>query len=369
MKTPEAVVAGHICLDITPEFGETGGKPLGEVLLPGHLRKVGPADVHLGGCVANTGLAMKKLGAEVCLMAKTGNDDLGRLVRMQLERYGADSSHIRSGSGSTSYSVVLAPPGVDRIFLHCPGVNDEFTADDLDFSVIRKAKIFHLGYPTLMRSLFQNGGEELLKILRLVKEGGTLTSLDLAAVDPDSEAGRGDWTEILRRAMPLVDFFMPSAEELASLIDRPRYESWLERAKGGDAAALLKPAEDVEPLAEKLLSWGARVVLIKCGAPGMLLRTAPAPALCSIGCLDAAEWGNVGFFQRSYRAERVVSAAGAGDTSIAAFLLSAVRGLPQQKCLQYAAATGACCVSACDALSGLQSFAELDRRIAAGWEQ
>lgn len=26
----------------------------------------------------------------------------------------------------TSYSVVVAGPGIDRIFLHCPGANDTF---------------------------------------------------------------------------------------------------------------------------------------------------------------------------------------------------------------------------------------------------
>lgn len=32
----------------------------------------------------------------------------------------------------TSYTVVIVPPGFDRIFLHNPGVNNTFCADDIN---------------------------------------------------------------------------------------------------------------------------------------------------------------------------------------------------------------------------------------------
>ena len=38
-----------------------------------------------------------------------------------------------------------------------------------------------------------------------------------------------------------------------------------------------------------------------------------------------------------------------------------------KECVQMAAATGASCVVAYDALSGLKSFEELEKRIKAGW--
>ena len=70
MRERKAVVAGHICLDITPVFPEKRGDNLktGEerqekvenLLKPGNLVNVGTAQVNTGGVVANTGLAMKK---------------------------------------------------------------------------------------------------------------------------------------------------------------------------------------------------------------------------------------------------------------------------------------------------------------------
>ena len=64
-----------------------------------------------------------------------------------------------------------------------------------------------------------------------------------------------------------------------------------------------------------------------------------------------------------------MSATGAGDTSIAAFLTSMLFGKTPERCLQLAAATGACCVAAYDALSGLKPLEELERKIDSGWEK
>ena len=63
-----AVVAGHICLDITPELQTANN--LADLLTPGRLLRVGPADVHTGGCVANTGMALQKFGVSTRLVAR-----------------------------------------------------------------------------------------------------------------------------------------------------------------------------------------------------------------------------------------------------------------------------------------------------------
>ena len=52
----KVIVAGHICLDITPVFPGKKIRSLGEFLTPGKLLNVEAADVHTGGSVANTGL-------------------------------------------------------------------------------------------------------------------------------------------------------------------------------------------------------------------------------------------------------------------------------------------------------------------------
>ena len=62
MSKKKVIVAGHICLDITPVFSEGRAGGADSLLSPGKLIQMGKADVHTGGAVANTGLAMKILG-------------------------------------------------------------------------------------------------------------------------------------------------------------------------------------------------------------------------------------------------------------------------------------------------------------------
>ena len=54
------ISAGHICLDITPVFPDAvKGRSMEALLQPGKLLHMDAADVHTGGSVANTGLALK----------------------------------------------------------------------------------------------------------------------------------------------------------------------------------------------------------------------------------------------------------------------------------------------------------------------
>lgn len=366
----KVIAAGHICLDITPVFPDKKVSRLSEILSPGRLIQMGEADVHTGGAVANTGLAMKILGADVTLMGKIGTDAFGEMVCNILRQYDAEKGMILSDQESTSYSVILAVPGIDRIFLHNPGANHSFRASDIPQKALEEAALFHFGYPPLMKSMYEHDGEELVEIMKRAKAAGAATSLDMAAVDPDAEAGSADWEKILERVMPYVDFFVPSVEELCYMLDKKRYTEWQEQAGGRDITEMLNIEKDVKPLGKQCMEFGAKVLLIKCGAPGMYYKTADRRTLMNIGSragLDPNSWAGREGFEKSYVPERVLSGTGAGDTSIAAFLTAMLEGYPLEKTLQLSAATGASCVAVYDALSGLKSFEELEKKINAGW--
>lgn len=368
MEKKKIMVAGHISLDITPEFRNSPSQKFSDILRQGNLADVGPAQMTLGGAVSNTGLALNRLGADVVLTAKVGMDLFGEIIRKKMEGYGCRIHLIQDEKGDTSYTIVIAPKGSDRAFLHDPGSNHTFCTDDLNWEEVGKVSYFHFGYPTLMRRFYENEGAELLFLYKKLKEMGITTSLDLTAVDPASEAGKCDWKKILRKVLPYVDFFVPSIEELGFMLDQELYKKWQEKAKGEDIVSILSLSEDVRPLADKVLSWGCGAVLLKCGAAGMYLKTSGKERLRDADP-ELKEWEHTELFEDSFVPERILSGTGAGDTSIAAFLHAAMQGYSPKESVEYAAATGACCVSTYDTISGLKSFDEIREKIQLGWEK
>ncbi len=368
----KVIVAGHICIDITPEIKGQAAAEIQDFLSPGKLINVGAADIHTGGVVANTGLAMKFLGADVSLLGKTGNDSFGDMVESILKSHNAAEGLVKKDGESTSYSIVLAIPGVDRIFLHNPGANDTFSADDIPEDKLNETALFHFGYPPIMKKMYERDGEELVRVMRKAIDKGAATSLDLAAVDPDSDAGKADWELILSKVLPYTDIFVPSVEELCFMLDRDMYNRIRSKAGNRDFTEVLSLEKDIIPLAEKCIDLGTGILLIKCGVPGMYYCTAGEERLKKISSrigLDTKAWADKKGFEKSFKPDKVLSGTGAGDTSAAAFLVSLINGYPVEKCAEYAAATGACCVTAYDALSGLKTFTELDRKIESGWEK
>jgi sugar/nucleoside kinase (ribokinase family) len=364
---PDVVVAGHICLDIIPDLSHMKLASPAELYVPGKLVDTGAATLSTGGPVSNTGLALTMLGIDAALMGKVGSDPFGELVQLLLrERWGITGGMIVDADAATSYTVVINPAGYDRMFLHCPGANDSFRAGDVDYEQVAKAKLFHFGYPPLMAGMFADDGRELLEIFRRVHQAGVTTSLDLALPDPASPAGQADWASILRRVMPHVDIFLPSAEELCFMLDRKRFNAYRDRGEALDHFT----GDDLHALAEQLLSWGARIVCIKCGPRGYYLRTAGRERLSNIGRAqpgDANAWANRELWHPTFHIDGPPNATGSGDSSIAGFLAAWRRGLSPEQALQAATGNGALNVSAPDALSGLLPWEQLQAKIDGGW--
>lgn len=81
-------------------------------------------------------------------------------------------------------SDVLAVPGIDRMFLHNPGANHTFCTEDIPQKELEEAALFHFGCLPLMRLMYEDGGAELLNMMKRVKACGAATSLDFAAIEP-----------------------------------------------------------------------------------------------------------------------------------------------------------------------------------------
>lgn len=356
----DVIVAGHICLDIIPKMPDATGKTYGEIMLPGKLINVGSATISTGGPVSNTGLALQKLGLNVSFIARVGEDEFGSLIIKRLEKSGnAGGIKIARGEGS-SYTVALAPQGLDRIFLHNPGTNDTFTSQDIDFDLVRQARLFHLGYPPLMKGLFQNDGAELIQIFKSARQTGVTTSLDMSLPDANSPSGKVNWRKVLEKLLPYIDIFLPSIEEAFFMSHPDRYFEYKKRAGTHEVIDYIEPAIHSQ-LADEFIAMGAKIVGLKSAHRGLYLRTSNQEKLGEMGLIkpgNLENWADRELWCPAFKVNKIASATGSGDSSIAGFLTAFIRGFSVEKTLKIANCLGFQNLHELDALSGIKSWAE-----------
>lgn len=376
----DIVVAGHTCVDIIPTFDPSQAPPGNEqahletLLIPGKLVNVGAAVLSTGGAVSNTGLALHRLGTAVRLVGKLGDDLFGQAILQLFQKVDqrlAEGMVIAPGEAS-SYTVVINPPGVDRVFLHCPGANDSFCAADITPAHLTGARIFHFGYPPLMKRMYADGGVELAQLLRQVKQAGLIVSLDMARPDPDSPAGKVDWAALLTRVLPWVDIFMPSLDEILFMLDRKRFNQLMATQPTADQPLPGVNSNLLDDLAGRLIGMGAAVVALKLGNQGLYVRTSADPIRMTGVChrlgLSLESWSDRELLAPCFKAH-LVGTTGSGDATIAGFLTALNAGSSFEQAVTSAVAVGACSVEAADASSAIPSWNVVQQRIHSGWSQ
>lgn len=290
-------VAGHVCVDLTPRAARLS-------ITPGRLTEIGALDVALGGSVANTGSALAALGHAVTISTRVGDDDLGAIAAARFARTpGVEGSPTVTAGQATSYSIVLEPDGVDRSFWHHVGANAAFDGTE---TAVSDSELVHLGYPSLLPRMVEDGGGGLRAFLDRAKAAGATTSVDLAVVEEGSPV---DWRAVLTAAMPLIDLISPSADDLRSALHAPR----------ATAAELV----------DLLLSWGAGVAAVSDGSRGVVVGTADEGRLSDGGralAPLAPAWAGARIHEPARALRRRITTNGAGDAATAGLLSGVLRG-------------------------------------------
>lgn len=289
-------------------------KPVDKIPGPGLLERISSIEIFSGGCAMNAGIDMAKIGLDVAILGKVGEDSFGDFLLGELSKWGISTSGIaKDPENQTSASVVLSASNGERSFLHTVGANKTFCYDDIDWDVIADSKIVFIAGTMLMDKF---DGEDCARVLKRAKEMGKITVLDTAW------DATGRWMEILGPSMPYIDVFLPSIDEAIELA-------------GGE--------EDPSKIADKFFAMGVKQVAIKLGSRGCYLReTKDAPEVI-IPCFKTD----------------AVDTTGAGDSFCAGFLSGMVKGLSFEECGRLANAVGAHCVSAKGASTGIVSYDKL----------
>jgi len=295
------------CLGIL--VADVVGKPIEAFPPKGTLAAVERMELHVGGCAANTSLALAKLGVETAILGKIGDDGFGQFLAATLERHGVGTHGlVRDDAEATSATMVAVDGAGERTFLHYPGANAVFAARDVFWPEIEAAPILHVAGPFLMPRYM---GADNAAVLKQARALGKTTTLDTVW------DATGRWMSVLAPCLPFLDYLMPSWEE----------------------ARLLTGRETPEDIAQVFLDAGVGAVGLKLGAAGAYLRTAGGDEL------------RVPPFP-----VEAVDALGAGDCWAAGFLCGLARGWDLERTARFANAAGACAVQALGATTGIRSF-------------
>jgi sugar/nucleoside kinase (ribokinase family) len=177
--------------------------------------------IGLGGCAANTGLSLVKLGVDTAIMGKVGDDGFGRFVSETLEAAGADvRGLVVDDKPGTSATMVIIDSVGERTFLHYPGANGRLRCDEIDFGLMTDCRIFHCAGALVMGDF---DGEPMAQCLKTAKEAGVITSLDTVY---NNKSG---WMEKLEPCLRYTDVFLPSLSEAQKLVGADDPETVAER--------------------------------------------------------------------------------------------------------------------------------------------
>ena len=287
------------------------GRPIDQFPDKGKLALFDELGIHTGGCANNTAIALTRLGISAGAMGKVGTDAFGDLILQGLVDNGVNTAGMQQDpSASTSFTFVAVASDGERTFYHYIGANGELCEADLDWEVIKRARILHVAGALVMPRF---DGAPMANVLRKAKAFGMTTSLDTAY------DATGKWLETLEPCLSYVDMFMPSIVE----------------------AQHLTGISDAREIVQFLRSrYGIHTIVIKMGENGSYASTPEAAHFAPVYPVD------------------VVDATGAGDAYVAGFLAGTIMGWDLKATAELASATGAACVTAIGTTDGIQNLEE-----------
>ncbi len=281
----------------------------------GILEKVNSITMHNGGNAMTASINLRKLGVESTMVGMVGDDMFGEFLKGRLAGAGVDVSGLKvSDKAQTSASVLMIDPTTgERSFFHCVGANGVLSEGDINYDAVEKCDMVFVTGSFIMDTF---DGEETMKFLKKCKEMGKTTFLDVCW------DASGSWGEKIDMSMPYIDYFMPSIDE----------------------AVCIAKEEDPDRIADVFMSKGVKNVVIKLGSKGSYLRK---------------EGEGKGTVYPPFYIENPVDTTGAGDSFCSGFLAAYAMGKTEEECMVFANATGAHCVMAKGATTGIKPYGEI----------
>jgi ribokinase len=265
-----------------------------------------------GGKGGNQAYGAAKLGADVSMLGRVGNDNYGSRMRANLESVGCDTRGLKTVEGSSGVALIsLAETGQNSIIV-VSGANDRYSPADVraDRRLIEGAKLVLLQ--------LENPYETVTAAAQIGRQLGARVVLDPAPAP----------TSLPPELLQAVDVITPNETEAARL--------------AGSLATTLS-LDEARAIARQLQSMGPKTVIMKLGAQGCLLLDGDVTTHVAAPTVNA------------------VDTTAAGDEFNGAFAVAIAEGSGLVEACRFAVHAAALSVSRLGSQASMPSRQEFDR--------
>ncbi len=206
--------------------------------------------VSCGGDVSNAMVAAARSGASSGIATAVGDDEFGRTLLGMWAREGVDAAHVKVDPAAPTgiYFVSHTEAGHEFAYRRTGSAASLYGSTELPRDAIRGARILHVS--GISQAISTQAADAVFDALQVAREAGVLLSYDTnirLKLWPIARA-----RAVIHEAMTNIDIALP----------------------GLDDARLLVGVEDPDAIADRYLSFGARIVALKLGSQGCLIATA-----------------------------------------------------------------------------------------------
>ena len=308
-KRPKILIAGSFNMDLTascaraPQAGET---------VIGKKFRTAP-----GGKGFNQAVQCARLGADVTMVGKVGEDDFGRALLEAAKGEGIDISHVLTdpdeATGIASITLEETDEGTQNRIVVCPGANFTISAQEIGW--LREA----VGNYDMVIMQFELSMEIVETIAEWAHEAGVPVMVNPAPAAPMSD-----------RLLSAVTFLSPNEHEAAILTGHS-----ISVENGIDY-------DDVRAVADAFRKRGVKNLIITMGGNGSIAV------------------GESGIHHTEcVKMPHVADPTAAGDSFVASFCTVLAAGLPADKALDFASHAAAITVTRMGAMPSLPTVTEV----------
>lgn len=286
--------------------------PVDEGIFHEETTMVNSISLTTGGDAFNEAIVLARLGKKPALMGQIGTDILGDVIVKRCGEEKVDHSRLqRDEKTATRINVVVIGKDGQRHFIKSQNAGSvAFRADEIDYDFIGRARAVSLA--SIFCSKLRDP-ETIDKILKTARGHEVITFADMVPMTA------GETIKDIAGALPYLDYFLPNEEE----------------------AAMLTGLQDPDEMADCLLRYGIKNVVIKLGKNGCLIKNSRERHLIPVFPAEA------------------IDTTGAGDNFAAGFITAVLDGLKLEDCGRFANAVAAASTESVGAIGGVKNIDQI----------